>query len=135
MLSKRLRGKSLMAVSGQPLITRVINRIKAMSFITEIVVATTPDAADDPIVAVANSVNLRYIRGDRSDLLGRFIQASADLLDDDCVVRFTADNPLYDPLRSAQVYQAHISGKWDYTYIDGLSHMAHNLSATKKMKV
>ena len=123
MLSSRLRGKSLMAVAGQPLMVRVLHRIKAMSFIDQIVVATTSDAADDPIVAVARDLNIRCIRGDRSDLLGRFIQASINLVDDDSVVRFTADNPLYDPLRSAQAYQAHVSGKWDYTHIEGLSHM------------
>ncbi len=51
MLSRRLRGKSLISVAGRPLLTRVLERLAAMSFIDEIVVATTPDAADEPIVA------------------------------------------------------------------------------------
>ena len=67
MLSKRLRGKSLMAVAGQPLITRVINQIKAMSFVDEIVVATTPDACDDPIFALAESLNVGCVRAHRDD--------------------------------------------------------------------
>ena len=123
MLSKRLRGKSLMAVAGQPLITRVINQIKAMSFVDEIVVATTPDACDDPIFALAESLNVGCVRAHRDDLLERFIQASIDLADDDCIVRFTADNPIYDSLLSAQAYKAHRSQKCKYTHIDGLSHV------------
>ncbi len=51
MLSRRLRGKSLLAVAGQPMLARVLQRLGAMSFIDQIVVATTPDAADEPIVA------------------------------------------------------------------------------------
>ena len=123
MLSTRLRGKSLISVAGKPLLGRVLERLTAMSFLDEITVATTLDAADEPIVALVESRQLQCVRGDRNDLLGRFIQASADLTDDDCVVRFTADNPLYDPARSARVYQEHVKAGADYTHIDGLSHM------------
>jgi sialic acid synthase SpsE/spore coat polysaccharide biosynthesis protein SpsF (cytidylyltransferase family) len=123
MLSTRLRGKSLISVAGKPLLGRVLDRLGAMSFLDSITVATTPDAADEPIAAMVESRGLTCVRGDRDDLLGRFIQASADLNDDDCIVRFTADNPLYDPARSAKVFEAHVEAGADYTHIDGLSHM------------
>jgi sialic acid synthase SpsE/spore coat polysaccharide biosynthesis protein SpsF (cytidylyltransferase family) len=123
MLSKRLRGKSLMSVSGKPLLGRVLERIEAMSFVDEVVVATTNDAADEPIAALVRSRGIRCARGDRDNVLGRYVQAAAGLCDGDIVVRFTADNPLYDPLRSSEAYQAHVKGDWDYTHIDGLSHM------------
>jgi len=123
MLSSRLRGKSLLSVGGGPLLGRVLQRIQAMSFVDEVVVATTLDAADEPIVALVTSRGIRCVCGERDDLLGRFLHASADMADDDCIARFTADNPLYDPSRSAQAYHMHITGDWDYTHIDGLSHM------------
>jgi len=123
MLSIRLRGKSLISVAGKPLLGRVLDRLGAMSFLDQIAVATTLDAADEPIVALVESRHLQCVRGDRNDLLSRFIQASADLNDEDCVVRFTADNPLYDPARAARVYQEHVKAGADYTHIDGLSHM------------
>ena len=123
MLSRRLRGKSLLSVGGSCLLARVLDRIEAMSFIDEAVVATTLDAADDPIAALAASRGVRCARGDRDDLLARFLQAAADLADEDVIVRFTADNPLYDPARSAQAYQKHVSGTYDYTHVEGLSHM------------
>jgi sialic acid synthase len=127
MLSRRLRGKSLLAVAGSPLLARVLDRIGAMSFVDEVVVATTLDAADEPIVAVVESRGVRCVRGDRQDLLGRFLQAAADLDDADVLVRFTADNPLYDPGRSAQAFQKHLAGGFEYTHIDGLSHMVGEL--------
>ena len=127
MLSRRLRGKSLLSVGGNPLLARVLARIQAMRFIDDVVVATTLDAADEPIVAVVESRHVRCVRGDRDDLLSRYLQAAADLADDDLIARFTADNPLYDPGRSAQVYQKHTSGDWEYTHIDGLSHMVPEL--------
>ncbi|MCE5327995.1 MAG: N-acetylneuraminate synthase family protein [Planctomycetaceae bacterium] len=123
MLSTRLRGKSLIAVAGKPLLARVLERLAAMSFLDEVCVATTHDAADEPIGALVASRNMKCIRGDRLDVLGRFLQAAADLDDNDTIVRFTADNPLYDPGRSAQAFQAHLAAKADYTHVDGLSHM------------
>ena len=123
MLSSRLRGKSLMAVAGRPLLDRVIERVGAMPFIDQICVATTRDAADEPIMALVESRGIRCTRGDRDDVLGRFLQASADLSESDLIVRFTADNPLYDPTRSAKAFESHMAGAFDYTHIDGLSHM------------
>lgn len=123
MLSSRFRGKSLISVAGTPMLARVLERIEAMDFLDEIVVATTREAADEPIAALAERRGIRCVRGASDDVLGRFVQASADLSADDCIVRFTADNPLYDPERSARLFDLHREEDWDYTHIDGLSHM------------
>ena len=123
MLSSRFRGKSLVAVAAKPLLLRVIERAQAMSFIDEVVVATSLAAADEPIVSLVESRGIRCVRGDELDVLARYVQAAEGLTDDDCVVRFTADNPLYDPGAATQVWNAHASGHWDYTHLDGLSHV------------
>lgn len=123
MLSSRFRGKSLISVSGKPMLARVLERIQAMPFVDEICVATSRAAADEPIAALAERRGVMCVRGEEDDVLYRFIEASQDLEEDDCIVRFTADNPLYDPERSARAYQLHIEEPWDYTHVDGLSHM------------
>ena len=123
MLSSRFRGKSLVAVAAKPLLLRVIERAQAMSFIDEVVVATSLAAADEPIVSLVESRGIRCVRGDELDVLARYVQAAEGLKDDDCVVRFTADNPLYDLSAAAQVWNAHARGHWDYTHLDGLSHV------------
>ena len=123
MLSSRFRGKSLISVAGKPLLARVLERIEAMDCIDEICVATTREAADEPIAALADRRGVQCIRGDHEDVLLRYIQATESLDDDDVIVRFTADNPLYDPQRAERLFQLHREGDWDYTHIDGLSHM------------
>ena len=97
MLSSRLRGKSLISVAGIPLLYRVVQSVKQFSFIDEIMIATTRSEADDPIAAAANNLGVYIYRGDSMDVLKRFKDASADLDEEDLVVRFTADNPIYHP--------------------------------------
>ncbi len=95
MLSQRLRGKSLMAVCGTPLLGWAIHRIKQMDFIDEIIVATSDQTADDPIAFYSDGNNVKVARGDRQGVLSRFIEASKDLSDEDVLLRFTACNPIY----------------------------------------
>jgi sialic acid synthase SpsE/spore coat polysaccharide biosynthesis protein SpsF (cytidylyltransferase family) len=127
MLSSRFRGKSLVAVAGKPLLVRVIERAQAMPFIDEVVVATSLAAADEPIVTLVESRGIRCVRGEELDVLDRYVQAADGLAQEDCVVRFTADNPLYDPSAATQAWNAHASGYWDYTHLDGLSHVVPEL--------
>ena len=123
MLSSRFRGKSLVSVAGKPLMVRVLERVAAMPFVDEVVVATTRNAADEPIAALAEGRGFQCIRGAEEDVLDRFLQAAEGLDEGDCVARFTADNPLYDAHRSSRAFQKHQEGIWDYTHVDGLSHM------------
>ena len=123
MLSKRLRGKSLMSVNEIPLLYRVVSSVKDMEFIDEIVVATTDMLADDPIEAAAKDLNVSIFRGDSLNVLKRFTDASRDLEEHDVIVRFTADNPLYNKGISHEIYKQHIANKTDYTFVHGLSHI------------
>ena len=135
MLSKRLRGKSLMSVNEIPLLYRVINSVKKLDFIDEITVATTNLIADDPLEAAVRELDVSIFRGDALDVLNRFVEASNDLNEHDIIVRFTADNPLYTSEISKRVFQKHIDEKVDYTHIDGLSHIVpeiFNVGAIEK---
>ena len=123
MLSKRLRGKSLMAVNEVPLLFRVIQAVKQNDFIDEITVATTDMIADDPIESAVKDLNVNIFRGDALNVLNRFVEASNDMDEHDVIIRFTADNPLNYSAISKKAFDAHIQNKSDYTYIDGLSHI------------
>jgi len=123
MLSSRLKGKSLLAVSGIPLLRWVLERVKQMDFVSSITVATSDAAADDPIAFFAREYGANVVRGDKEDVLGRFILAAEKLDDNDVVLRFTADNPLYDAKRTQELLKKHESANVDYSCIDGLSHM------------
>ena len=123
MLSKRLRGKSLMAVNEVPLLFRVIQVVKQNDFIDEITVATTDMIADDPIESAVKDLNVNIFRGDALNVLNRFVEASNDMDEHDVIIGFTADNPLNYSAISKKAFDAHIKNKSDYTYIDGLSHI------------
>lgn len=123
MLSTRLRGKSLMSVAGIPLLYRVIESVKLLGFIDEIMIATTKSQADDPIVAAALNLGVGIYRGDSANVLKRYKDASGDMEEEDVVVRFTADNPLYHVNVSQSVFDTHIAEGNDYTCIEGLSHI------------
>nr|WP_161501306.1 N-acetylneuraminate synthase family protein [Rhodopirellula sp. SM50] len=123
MLSSRLRGKSLMSVGGKPLLARVIERVRAIESIDQVTVATTTDMADDPIDAMARHLGVGICRGDRQDVLDRFRQAAEFNADDDCILRYTADNPIYDPGVTQLALKKHLESDFEYTHIDGLSHM------------
>ena len=123
MLSQRLRGKSLMSVAGTPLLYRVVNSVRQIPFVDEIMIATTRAVADDPIAAAANNLGVYIFRGDSQNVLKRYKDASGDMDEEDLVMRITADNPIYNIPIVNQVYQQHLLGDYDYTYIDGLSHV------------
>lgn len=95
MTSTRLRGKILADLSGRPLLSQEIRRLKASSETDEIVIATTGNPADDPVVDLARREGVRWFRGDEQDVLGRFAGAARES-GADLVVRVTADCPLID---------------------------------------
>ena len=123
MMSNRLRGKSLMAVSGMPLLQWVLERAGQMEFLHDIVVATSDSVADEPIALFAKAHGASVVQGDSEDVLGRFVMAAEGLDDDDVILRFTADNPLYDAGRTQKAFESHDGTLPDYSHIDGLSHM------------
>ena len=61
--STRLPGKVLLPVAGAPLLGRMIERVLHARTTFELVVATTTDPADDPVVALARHIGVRAFRG------------------------------------------------------------------------
>jgi len=104
MTSTRLPGKVLMDLAGRPMLAQQLRRLVLCRQADEIVVATTTNATDDPVVAVARAENVRWFRGSESDVLGRYIGAAREAKAD-VVVRVTADCPLIDPEESSRVIE------------------------------
>jgi spore coat polysaccharide biosynthesis protein SpsF len=125
MTSTRLPGKVLMDLCGVPLLAVELRRLLACSTIDEVVVATTVNGADDPVVACAEAEAARWFRGDEHDVLGRYLGAAAEARADK-VVRVTADCPLLDPavvdrvVGSLEPEDDYASNMIDRTYPHGL---------------
>jgi sialic acid synthase SpsE/spore coat polysaccharide biosynthesis protein SpsF (cytidylyltransferase family) len=135
MLSTRLRGKSLMSVAGIPILYRVVENIKKIDFIDEIVIATTSLEADKPIVSAAHALNIKVYQGSSLNVLDRYIKASSDMNDDDLIVRFTADNPIVIKSIAGELHE---KAKYkDYVAIENLSHIVPEfikVNALRKVK-
>lgn len=93
--SSRFPGKVLADLGGQPVLAWVLRRAQAAS-VDDVVVATTINATDDPVIAIAEREGVRWFRGDERDVLGRFAGAAREA-GADAVVRLTADCPMLDP--------------------------------------
>lgn len=94
--STRLPGKVLADLCGEPLLVRVAERARLARRPDRLVVATTTDAADDPIVELCRARGYASFRGHPTDVLDRYYRSAASELAE-TVVRITADCPLVDP--------------------------------------
>lgn len=112
--STRLPGKVLKDLEGEPLLTRVINRLQRAGTIHRVVIATTNKFEDDAIVEVCRDRGWDWFRGSELDVLDRYYKAAV-AFQADIVVRVTSDCPLIDPaVVDMVVRQFHLKGDVDY---------------------
>ena len=104
--SRRLPGKTLADVRGQPLLWYCIERCRAVEALEgRIVVATTDRGLDDPIARWASDQGLAVYRGAADDVAARFLGA-AEAERYDAAARINADCPLADPMLISQACEA-----------------------------
>jgi len=126
--SSRLRGKSLSAINGVPLLKRVYDTVLNLNITRDIIFVTSKEIEDDPIEAYCTQfLSIKCLRGDTNDVLSRFLNASKDLDASGIIIRITADNIFYQKEICKQLLKIHIQHKNDYTGIKGLSHIACEL--------
>ncbi|HUT43139.1 MAG TPA: hypothetical protein VMW95_02290 [Desulfobacterales bacterium] len=90
--SKRLPNKALMTIQDKAILEMCIERV-SVSICSRIVVATTVEKKDDPIVEFCAKSSTAVFRGDENDVLGRFFNCIKE--EKNCIiVRITSDNPL-----------------------------------------
>jgi spore coat polysaccharide biosynthesis protein SpsF len=123
--SSRLPGKSMADLAGMPMLARVVGRLEVagrwIGTGWQVHVASTTLSADDRIEQWCRENGVPCFRGDPLDVLDRFAKASADLAPHETIVRATADNPFYCPVRTASIVAQHLQTGADYTGIFGLS--------------
>lgn len=111
--STRLPGKVLEHVEGVPMLALQIERLRRCRSADEIVIATTAAERDEPVVALAEELAVRWYRGSESDVLARYVGAARDA-GADVIVRVTADCPLIDPAVTDRVIEALLGSGADY---------------------
>ena len=113
MNSTRLPGKVLMPILGKPMMELMIERVRRAERIHQVVVATTTEATDDAIVALAQRLGVGCYRGSEEDVLERVLCA-AQSVDADVIVELTGDCPLVEPSLVDQLVEIYVTNDFDY---------------------
>jgi len=109
--SSRLPGKHLMPLAGKPLIERVVERLETCERVDQIILATTHDAYNEPLIHWGHHLSLPVYahEGDVNDLMGR-IDAVVKLNTPTWIVYVCGDCPLIEPTfidHALQALQSH----------------------------
>lgn len=94
--STRLPNKVMKTINGVPMIELLLKRLSKSKEVNEIVVATSVDKNNQPLVEHVKKLGYCCEQGSENDVLDRYVQA-ARAHDADVVVRITGDCPLIDP--------------------------------------
>jgi spore coat polysaccharide biosynthesis protein SpsF len=111
--SSRLPGKVLLEIEGQPMLVHVVERARRAKSLEGVIVATTMDPKDDPIVNECRKRGYSYYRGSIHDVLDRYYQA-AKSSKAEIIVRLTGDCPIMEPGLIDQAVRAVQTGKFDF---------------------
>jgi spore coat polysaccharide biosynthesis protein SpsF len=113
MTSNRLPGKVSLPAVGKPLLELMVERLRRVRAIDQIVIATTEDPSSDPLEALAERIGIGCFRGSEDDVLARVLGA-AQAYDADVIVETTGDCPLIDPATIDLVIARFQEGGVDY---------------------
>ncbi len=136
--STRLPNKVMKPICGVPMIELLLARLAKSKQLDQIVLATSTDERNTPLVEHVQKLGYTCVRGSESDVLDRYLfaarQAQADV-----VVRITGDCPLIAPALVDQVIAQFKAQGVDYlsntapaTYPDGLDTEVFTLQALER---
>jgi len=136
--STRLPNKVMKPIAGVPMIELLLARLAKSTQIDQIVLATSTDERNIPLVEHVQKLGYICVGGSESDVLGRYLvtarQAQADV-----VVRITGDCPLIDPTLVDQAIAKFKAEGVDYlsnaapaSYPDGLDTEVFTLQALER---
>ena len=117
---------------------RVVDRVRAARSVAQVVVATSVDASDDSVADFCTEGPIACFRGNSTDVLDRYYQASRQFAASN-IVRITGDCPLTDPELVDKVVAAFAEGAYDYvsnlsprSYPDGLDVEVFSFAALER---
>ena len=126
MNSTRLPNKVMLPICGTPMIGLLLERLTKSECIDQIILATSNDSCNEPLVQYVGELGITIYQGSEDDVLDRYYQAAKEI-GAETVVRITGDCPLIDAKLVDSVIEYFQKNKFDYvsntinpTYPDGL---------------
>lgn len=136
--STRLPNKVMLPINGLPMIELLLARLSRSRKIEQIVLATSVDARNAPLIEHVEKLGYLAVRGSESDVLQRYLDAARQA-HADVVVRITGDCPLIDPDLVDQVVESFLATRVDYlsnaapaTFPDGLDTEVFTMDALER---
>ena len=120
--STRLPGKVLMSLPfncGMTILEHIVNRLKLVKGIDKVIIATSVEENDLPIVREAERIGTEIFRGSKEDVLDRFCK-TAEKFGLGHIIRLTGDNPLVLSDFLEEGIKDHVKNNFDYTRNHGL---------------
>jgi len=131
--SSRLPGKTLMPLAGKPMLEQMVDRVRQSDRVKKIVVATTVETEDDPIVDWAGDYGVAVHRGSAEDVLER-VYAAAREQGAQTIVKLLGDNPLVHAELIDDVVALYWSGGVDYA-VNVSNEQPHAAKALKRFPI
>jgi spore coat polysaccharide biosynthesis protein SpsF len=116
MTSTRLPGKVLKPVLGKTLLEYLVERLRRVRLADDIVIATTTNDTDQPIVDLCKKLGVAVTRGSEHDVLARYYEA-ARMHEAEVIVRVTSDCPAIDPAIVDKVIGFYRDHGKEYDYV------------------
>lgn len=138
MTSSRLPGKVLLEAGGKSMLRHLVDRLKTVPSLDEIVLATTVNSTDNILEDFAKQNGIRCYRGSENDVMNRVIEAAV-FADTDIVVEITGDCPIIDPQIVEQTIRMFLGNNADYvsnsiirSYPDGMDTQVFKLEMLQR---
>jgi spore coat polysaccharide biosynthesis protein SpsF len=117
--SSRLPRKALIEIAGEPVLKRLLARVRSAARPEVVVVCTTAESEDDDLEAAARSWGAEVFRGSTEDILDRWLGA-ARAYGLDLVVTCDGDDVLVDPVHIDRIVECFDETGADYISVEGL---------------
>lgn len=108
MESERLPGKSMMELAGEPLVGRILERVKKCKNLSDIVLAIPNNKKNFCLRDLAEKYNVNAFLGSEHDLVNRYYEAGK-FYKADIIVRLPADNPVPEAIEIDKIISLHLS--------------------------
>lgn len=115
--SERLPGKVIKPILGQPMILYILNRLKKSKYIDEIVLATSQEKKEEPLIDVVSENGYKVFRGEEDNVLKRYVDTYKKY-GGDIIIRVTGDCPFIDPVIVDNVITYFVANNYNYVRLD-----------------
>jgi len=113
--STRLPGKSLASISDIPLLEHVVNRVRSVKSLDDVIVSTSDEIEDSVIENLCKEISVSCFRGSQENVLDRFYNA-AKRFKADVIIRICGDNPFISTEIIEKIVESFRIEDYDFVY-------------------